>query len=157
MTNESYGNKLKSKIFKGLGLLGILIIGLIAKFFGGYLYALYYDHNYENNFISGVYESVDTARNELPLDVDEYTTWEEINFDGSTVAYTYTVSLPGLDDSNKDAVLSEVRNNNTKPICENPEISKVLNNGIEYRYIYNDLNKNSIGSFVVTREICNNL
>lgn len=157
MINESNENKGKSKKSKLGTLLVILLVGISAKVFGGYLYASYNKSNKHDDFMSSVYKSVDLTKNELPMQVDEYTTWEEINFDGSTMLYSYTVELPDLENNDRDALISEVRKNNTKPICESPEIAIILNNGIEYRYVYNDSNKTRIGSYVVTREICNDL
>ncbi|WP_348550011.1 hypothetical protein AADH33_13080 (plasmid) [Psychrobacter sp. KFRI-CH2-11] len=154
MNNE---NNTKSKISKAGSLVLILCLALVGKMFGGYLYGVYSDSTTKNIVVDTLYQNLDEIRSNLPMVLDEYTTWEEVDFDGSAMLYSYTVKVSDLNDGDKRALISQIRNANTKPVCENPEIATVINTGIDYRYIYNDLNGSRIGSFVVSREICNGL
>ena len=157
LNNENSESNIKSKISKAGVLVLVLILGLVGKVFGGYLYAVYSDSKTENTIVDSLYQNLDEIRSKLPMVLDEHTTWEEVDFDGSAMIYSYTVKVPSLNDSDKSVLISEIRNNNTKPVCENPEVAKIINKGIDYRYIYNDLDGGNIGSFVVSREICNTL
>ena len=157
LNNENNENSIKSKISKAGYLVLILCLALVGKVFGGYLYGVYSDSTTKNTVVDILHQNLDEIRSNLPMVLDEYTTWEEVDFDGSAMLYSYTIKVSGLDDRDKSALITEIRNTNTKPVCENPESAKLINTGIDYHYIYNDLNGSNIGSFVVSREICNSL
>lgn len=137
---------------------GFLIFILIFSLFkvAGYLQNVSNRSSNREDFLERVYEDIEGSQKDLPAVVDQNTTLEKIDFDGSTITYSYKLKVSGLSDIDNSKLKSAIRSESIDPICKSSDISKMLNMGIGYRYSYYDLTGKFIGGFMVTRDICNN-
>lgn len=105
----------------------------------------------------GISDNLYMIKKDLPITVDDVTTLESIDSDGLSVIYGYRLKLSGLNDGEKSKFEADMKNENTKNACNNPDMSKFLELGVSYIYNYHDLDNVRINGFEVTKEICDNL
>ena len=152
MNNINSRSEKKSKI---KNFLIALVAFILIKELGGYALATYNKPSNQDKFIETLYEEVDKMQETLPIKGDEFTTIEGISFDGSTITYSNTISIPSKD-IERDA-LESILEDNFKVSCRNPDMKALLDKHITYRYSYQDLEGVYIGSFDLTKDICQNL
>lgn len=139
--------------------------------FGAYLFNIFSNANeHENSIqaihkstnerersIQAIYENTEALKKDLPMKIDDVTTLEEVDFDGTTISYRSKVEISGLSDSEKQRLESAVIDGNGKIACETPDIVENLDMGIAYHYDQYDLDDIKIGSYTITKEFCDNL
>lgn len=125
-------------------------------FLGGSVAESYMESNNEDRVIQILSDNIDDIRAQLPMVVDEITTLEQVDLDGTQIIYKYKVDLSGFDTSQISTIGSNIKNENINEGCNKPDISDVLDAGVKYHYSYYDLDNNQISSFEITRAICDN-
>ena len=123
--------------------------------FGSYAFAAYDNSNSRNNFINELYRMADEAKKALPIKGDEFTTIEDINFDGSTITYSSRIHMLSRDID--EGSLKSTVDGNFKAACKNPNMTVLLNKHITYSYNYYDINGTRLGEFKLTKDVCRNL
>ncbi|MBE0406857.1 hypothetical protein ACT3TI_08640 [Psychrobacter sp. AOP22-C1-22] len=112
--------------------------------------------DHEHN-VQEMYRHIDMLTRELPSVLDEVTTLEQINFDGTTVTFGYKLKISGYSDAERKEIETVMRNEHTKLACEEAEVIQGINRGFDYQYSYYDLDDIKVGVFDVTKDICDNL
>ena len=104
-----------------------------------------------------MYRKIDTLKRELPSVIDEVTTLEKIDFDGTTVTFGYRLKISDYNVSKRKELETAMRNEHTKLACAEAEVMQGINKGFDYQYSYYDLDDSNVASFDVTKDICDNL
>ena len=89
--------------------------------------------------------------------MDEVTTLEKVEFDGSTVAFSYKLKISGYSESERQKIETVMRSEHTKVVCAEEDVTEGINMGFDYKYSYYDLDDIKVASFNVTKDTCNNL
>jgi|26BtaG_2_1085354.scaffolds.fasta_scaffold03912_4 hypothetical protein len=117
----------------------------------------YEQDSYIESISKGISDNLYMIKKDLPITIDDVTTLESIDSDELSVIYDYRLKVSGLNDSEKSKLESDIKNENTKSACNNPDMSKFLELGVSYIYNYHDLDNIRINGFEVTKDICDNL
>ena len=112
--------------------------------------------NHERD-VQEMYHNIDTLKRELPSVIDEVTTLEKIDFDGTTVTFGYRLKISDYNVSKRKELETAMRNEHTKLACAEAEVMQGINKGFDYQYSYYDLDDSKVASFDVTKDICDNL
>ena len=112
--------------------------------------------NHERD-VQEMYRNIDTLKRELPSVIDEVTTLEKIDFDGTTVTFGYRLKISDYNVSKRKELETAMRNEHTKLACAEAEVMQGINKGFDYQYSYYDLDDSKVASFEVTKDICDNL
>ena len=112
--------------------------------------------NHERD-VQEMYRNIDMLTRELPSVLDEVTTLEKIDFDGTTVTFGYRMKVSGYNASERKEIETVMRNEHTELACAEAEVIQGINMGFDYQYSYYDLDDIKVGSFDVTKDICDNL
>ena len=114
--------------------------------------------NHERD-VQEMYRNIDTLKRELPSVIDEVTTLEKIDFDGTTVTFGYRLDISDYNASKRKEIETAMRDEHTKLACAEAEaeVMQGINKGFDYQYSYYDLDDSKVASFEVTKDICDNL
>ena len=112
--------------------------------------------NHERD-VQEMYHNIDTLKRELPSVIDEVTTLEKIDFDGTTVTFGYRLKISDYNDSERKELETAMRDERTGLACAEAEVMQGINKGFDYQYSYYDLDDSKVASFEVTKDICDNL
>ena len=112
--------------------------------------------NHERD-VQEMYHNIDTLKRELPSVIDEVTTLEKIDFDGTTVTFGYRLKISDYNASERKELETEMSDEHTKLACAEAEVMQGINKGFDYQYSYYDLDDIKVASFEVTKDICDNL
>lgn len=159
MSNQNNNSWIKSIALKIGSVIVVIVTVIFAKtmgLVGGSVAESYVKSKNEEHVSQILSDSLNDIRSQLPIAVDEITTLENVDLDGLTYIYEYKVDLSDFDTNQIDFIRSNIKNENTNIGCGNPDIVKVLDEGVEYRYLYHDLGNNYITSFDITKSICDN-
>lgn len=111
----------------------------------------------DSRAIEKIFNDVDISRKYLPKIVDRYSTLEEIDFNGSTMTFSYRLEVSNLNENTRNLIESEILKKQINVLCMSSDIDQNLTIGIDYDYIYYDVDNVLIGNFDITRSICDKL
>ncbi|WP_296193025.1 MULTISPECIES: hypothetical protein [unclassified Psychrobacter] len=112
--------------------------------------------NHERD-VQEMYRNIDMLTRELPSAIDDVTTLDKIDFDGTTVTFGYRLDISDYNASERKELETVMRNEHTKLACAEAEVMQGINKGFDYQYSYYDLDDIKVASFDVTKDICDNL
>ncbi len=112
--------------------------------------------NHERD-VQEMYRNIDMLTRELPNAIDDVTTLDKIDFDGTTVTFGYRLDISDYNASERKELETVMRNEHTKLACAEAEVMQGINKGFDYQYSYYDLDDIKVASFDVTKDICDNL
>lgn len=112
--------------------------------------------NHERD-VQEMYRNIDILTRELPNAIDDVTTLDKIDFDGTTVTFGYRLDISDYNASERKELETVMRNEHTKLACAEAEVMQGINKGFDYQYSYYDLDDIKVASFDVTKDICDNL
>lgn len=112
--------------------------------------------NHERD-VQEMYRNIDILTRELPNAIDDVTTLDKIDFDGTTVTFGYRLDISDYNASERKKIETAMRNEHTKLACAEAEVMQGINKGFDYQYSYYDLDDSKVASFDVTKDICDNL
>ena len=143
--------------------IGSVLLIIIAFFFakamgliGGSVAESYMESNNEDRVIQILADNIGDMRAQLPIVVDEITILEKVDLEGLNIIYEYKIELSDLNPSEISTFSFNLKNENTKMACNNPDLHEILEAGIKYHYNYYDLDNNRIPGFEVSKAICAN-
>ena len=114
------------------------------------------DSNHDSD-IQKMDNNVDALKKDLPIAVDEVTTLEKVDFDGSTVTFSYRLKVSDYSESERQEIETVMRSEHTKVVCAAEDVIEGINMGFDYKYSYYDLDDIKVASFNVTKDTCDNL
>lgn len=89
----------------------------------------------------------------LPKALDNYTELIDIRTDGKAVVFVHRLSFEAKP-SKAYQFLAAVRTNLLRPVCSQQRMAKAMNQGVVFRYQYDDVVGFSVGSFDIGGNDC---
>lgn len=87
---------------------------------------------------------------QLPLQVDEVTTWVSAMADGDTLTYRYNIDGPAAEFGSVEVLRPGV----TAALCSDPGMTEGLERGARFAYLYEGSDGGIIGTFTVEAGAC---
>lgn len=87
---------------------------------------------------------------QLPLQVDEVTTWVSAVAEGDTLTYHYRMNGPAAEFGNVEVLRPDV----TAALCADPGMTEGLERGARFAYFYEGSDGGIIGTFTVEDGAC---
>src|SRR5262245_21759324 len=89
----------------------------------------------------------------LPKALDDYTELVDIRADGQAVVFVHRLTFEA-EPSKAYQFLAAVRTNMLRPVCSQQRMAKAMNQGVVFRYQYDDVVGFNIGSFDIGGNDC---
>lgn len=96
--------------------------------------------------------TVEELQAELPMQVDEVTSWDAVSAEGAVLIYTYSLSLPtdqldgGVLEAQKPAIAAQA--------CATEDMRGALDEGATFRYVYNAEDGTEVGRVEISSSDC---
>jgi hypothetical protein len=102
-----------------------------------------------------VAKDVQTMKHEtrLPKALDDYTELVDIRADGQAVVFVHRLTFEA-EPSKAYQFLAAVRTNMLRPVCSQQRMAKAMNQGVVFRYQYDDVAGLNVGSFDIGGNDC---
>src|SRR5262245_4877787 len=102
-----------------------------------------------------VAKDVQAMKNEtsLPKALDDYTELVDIRADGQAVVFVHRLTFEAKP-SKAYQFLAAVRTNMLRPVCSQQRMAKAMNQGVVFRYQYDDVVGLNVGSFDIGGNDC---
>ena len=129
MSTQDNPSWMKSIALKIGSVLLIIIAFFFAKamgFIGGSVAESYMESNNEDRVIQILADNIGDMRAQLPIVVDEITILEKVDLEGLNIIYEYKIELSNLNPSEISTFSFNLKNENTKMACNNPDLHEIL-------------------------------
>lgn len=143
---------------KVIAVIGVLLAIVFAKGIGK-MVGKYTAGSYEQGKIEATVEQrlLDTSKKinaHLPMMVDSETRWDTTICIGKRMSYIYTMVNLTEKDIDKIAFAYEIKTMLVKNLCSNQDMVKMLKMGVQYDYMYKDMNGILIASININKSHC---
>jgi len=139
-----------------LGIGGVVLWGMasgIGKYVGKTAVQEYQQGKVAGAIEEGLANAAEQLRKQLPMKVDDITTWQSVISVGSLMSYNYTIDLRESE-IDHTTFISKMGNNLKINVCGQKEMAETIRYGGRYMYTYMGVDGILIGSIEIGKKEC---